>query len=111
MIRRVVRVTHDFFASLDAQLPGSRGPSGEPTTAEFAASDLLEIVEAFATRWDHLPMPIDGRVDYRDLILTTRLVPYVVVRGQLSPLDGAIELVDVEVDLVGLSDEHNDPDT
>jgi hypothetical protein len=68
MTRRVVRIAPEFFVSLDSQLPGVRGPAGEPSTAEFAASDLLDIVEAFATLWGQLPMPIQGRPDYRDMI-------------------------------------------
>jgi hypothetical protein len=106
--RRTVRVTPELFALLEAQLPAERGPNGEPTVAEFAASDLLIIVDRFATRWDDLPMPIAGRSDYRDLILTTRLVPYVAIRGQLSPVDGAIELIDIDVDLQGLQDPQDD---
>ncbi|HYY12007.1 MAG TPA: hypothetical protein VE781_13800 [Kineosporiaceae bacterium] len=111
MTRRVVRVAPEFFLALDAQLPDGRGPRGEPTAAEFAASELLLIVEAFALRWDDLLQPIPGRDDYRDLILTMRLVPFVVVRGQLSPLDGAVELIDIEVDLVGLSPEPDRDDS
>ena len=111
MTRRVVRVAPEFFTSLDAQLPETRGASGEPTAAEFAASDLLEIVEAFATLWGQLMMPFPERADYRDLILTGRLVPYAVVRGQLSPVDGAVELIDIEIDLIGLpSADDNDPE-
>jgi hypothetical protein len=104
MTRRVVRIAPEFFASLDSQLPNERGPAGEPTAAEFAASDLLDIVDAFATLWDELPMPIQGqgRSDYRDMILKVRLVPYVLVRGQISPVDGAVELIDIEIDLAGL---------
>ena len=110
MTRRVVRVAPEFFTSLDAQLPDSRGPAGEPTAAEFAASDLLDIVEAFSTLWDELATPIPGRPEHRDLILTTRLVPIVMVRGQLSPVDGAVELIDIEIDLLGLpSADDSDP--
>lgn len=109
MTRRTVRVTTDFFTKLDAQLPQERGPAGEPTRAEFAASDLLNIVEAFATLWDQLPESFPGRPDYRDLILTTRLVPYVWVRGQLAP-DGAVELINIRIDLVGLLPADTDED-
>jgi hypothetical protein len=91
----------EFFVLLDEQLPSERGPSGEPTAAEFAASDLLAIVEEFATGWDALATTIRGRTDYRILITTTHLVPYVAVRGQLSPVDGAIELFDIDIDLQG----------
>jgi hypothetical protein len=38
--KRVVRVTLDLFRALDVQLPYERGPNGEATRAEFAASDL-----------------------------------------------------------------------
>ena len=48
MTRRVVRVSPNVFEQLELQLPSERGPKGEPTAAEFAASDLLNIVEAFA---------------------------------------------------------------
>jgi hypothetical protein len=99
--RRVVRVTPEVFILLDEQLPSERGSAGEPTAAEFAASDLVAIVEEFAAR-DDLPMSIRRRADYRVLITTTHLVPYVAVRGQLSPVDGAIELIDIDIDLHGL---------
>ena len=102
MTRRVVRVLPEFFIVLDEQLPSERGPAGEPTAAEFAASDLLAIVEEFAAGWDDLAMSIRGRADYRVLITTMHLVPYVAVRGQLSPVDGAIELIDIDIDLHGL---------
>jgi hypothetical protein len=108
--RRPVRVLPEFFVLLEAQLPAERGPHGEPTVAEFAASDLLDIVEAFAQLWDQLPMPIGGRPDYRDLIVTGRLVFAVSVRGQLSPLDGAIELVDISLDLHGPEQHPDDSD-
>ena len=101
MTRRAVRVLPEFFVLLEDQLPDERGPHGEPTVAEFASSDLLDIVAAFAELWDELPMPFVGRPEYRDLIVTTRLVFAVSVRGQLSPVDGAIELVDITLDLRG----------
>ncbi|MGL4175608.1 MAG: hypothetical protein ACRCSN_05975 [Dermatophilaceae bacterium] len=106
--RRTVRVLPEFFILLDEQLPHERGPRGEPTSAEFAASDLLDIVETFATTWDDMLLPIPGRPDYRVLILTGRLVYAVAVRGQLSPVDGAIELVDIAIDLHGPEPAHRD---
>ncbi len=99
--RHTVRVLPELFLLLNEQLPDERGPNGEPTAAEFAASDLLDIVETFATHWDDLPLPIPGRPDYRVLITRGHLVFAVVVRGQLSPGDGAIELIDIAVDLRG----------
>jgi hypothetical protein len=99
--RRTVRVLPEFFLLLNEQLPDERGPNGEPSAAEFAASDLLDIVESFAIHWDDLPMPIPGRPDYRVLITRGHLVFAAVVRGQLSPADGAVELVDIAIDLRG----------
>jgi hypothetical protein len=104
---RVVRVLAELFVLLDEQLPAERGPNGEPTAAEFAASDLLDIVDTFARSWDDLPMPHPGRPDYRVLIVTTHLVYAVAVRGQLSPVDGAVELIDIAIDL---GDHDTDPD-
>jgi hypothetical protein len=99
--RRVVRVLPGLFEQLDLLLPGERGPKDAPTAAEFAASDLLDIVEAFAVLWDELPLRISGRPEYRDLITAGRLVYAARVRGQLSPIDGAIELTDIVIDLHG----------
>lgn len=100
-LRRQVRVVPEFFVLLDEQMPAERGPNGEPTAAEFAASDLLDIVETFATHWDQLPTPHPGRGDYRAIIVTGHLVHAVSVWGQLSPVDGAVELIDIAIDLRG----------
>jgi hypothetical protein len=97
--RRTVRVTLDFFTQLDEQLPSQRSPRGEPTAAEFASGALMEIVEVFALEWDDLPMTHPGRPDYRTLITSKRLVPFVAVDAQLSPVDGAVELIAVAIDL------------
>jgi hypothetical protein len=104
---RAVRVTADLFHQLETQLPADRGPAGEPTVAEFASTDLLDIVEAFATRWDDLPATIPGRWDYRTLMTRARLAYAVAVSGQLSPVDGAIELTGIAIDLRG-PDPHPD---
>ncbi len=106
MTRRAVRVTAEFFELLEHQLPDERGAKGEPTVAEFVASDLVEIIEQFATGWDDMLMSIRNRPDYRVLITTTHLVPYVSVYGQLSPVDGAVELVDIDIDLGGPWPDH-----
>jgi len=47
--RRAVRATARFFEDLNRQLPGERGPNGEPSTNDFQVFDLLRIVETFAT--------------------------------------------------------------
>lgn len=74
------------------------GVEPDPRMADYARSTGIT-VEAFAVLWDELPIRITGRPDYRDLITTTRLVYSVRVRGQLSPLDDAIELTDIVLDL------------
>ncbi|MBK6870382.1 MAG: hypothetical protein IPJ14_06835 [Kineosporiaceae bacterium] len=100
MIRRIVRATPDFFAVIDAQLGDERGANDEPTSAEFEAYELLAIVEKFATGWDTLPEQFPGRPEYRLLIQAGRVVPMIAVVGQLAP-DGAVELVDITIDLDG----------
>jgi hypothetical protein len=105
--RRVERVTVDLFHQLETQLPAKRGPADEPTVAEFASTDLLDIVEAFAARWEDLPATIPGRWDYRTLMTRARLAYAVAVSGQLSPVDDAIELTGIAIDLRG-PDPHPD---
>lgn len=100
MTRRVVRASPDFFVSLDSQLGDERGPNGEPSSADFEAYELMSIIEAFAAGWDELPELITGRPEYRVLFKTGRVVPMVSVVGQLAP-DGAVELVDIAIDLHG----------
>ena len=101
--RRPVRVTPAFFDALDQQLPTTRTAGSGVTSNEFAAYDLLEIVEVFALHWDSLPPMIAGRDTYRLWISTGRLVAFYSVVGQLAP-DGAVELVDIDIDLHGPGD-------
>ena len=98
--RLVVRATADFFQDLDRQLPAERGPNGEPSTYDFQAFELLRIVERFATGFFDLPELIPGRPDYRILIGAGTLVAGFAVIGQLTA-DGAVELVQLDVDVGG----------
>ena len=82
------------------QLGDERGPNGEPSAVDFAAYELIPIIEEFATGWDPLAEQIPGRPEYRVLIKTGRLAPMISVVGQLAP-DGAIELIDLSIDLRG----------
>jgi hypothetical protein len=100
--RRQVRATPDFFVQLDVQLGSERGPNGEPSSVDFEAYDLLDIIEEFATGWDDLAPLIIGGTQYRILIARGRLVAAYSVVGQLAP-DGAIELVKLDIDLMGLA--------
>jgi hypothetical protein len=95
--RVVVRATLTFFADLDRQLRAERGPNGEPSTNDFQAFELLEIVERFATGFWQLPELIPGRTDYRLLIATGQLVRAFSVVGQLAP-NGAVELITIDID-------------
>jgi hypothetical protein len=95
--RLVVRATLAFFADLDRQLRADRGPSGEPSTNDFQAFELLEIIERFATGFWGLPELIPGRHDYRLLIAAGQLVRAFSVVGQLAP-DGAVELITLDID-------------
>ncbi len=104
--RRDVRLTREFFIDLDRQLPGQRGPGGQPSRTDFQTHDLLLILDRFATGWDELPLLIPGRKDYRVLITAGVLVAVLAVEGQLAP-DGAIELVRLSIDTSWPAD---DPD-
>ncbi len=96
--RRPVRVAASFFDDLDAQLPRVRGPSGEPSTSDFQAHELLRIVDRIATGWDELPELIPGRSDYRILASAGLLVPLFSVVAQVAP-DGAVELIELDLHL------------
>lgn len=98
--RREVRATARLFEDLDRQLGSERGPNGEPSRTDFQAFELLEIVETFATRFDHLPELIPGRPDYRILIAAGKLIRAYTVIGQLAP-DGAVELIALDMDTTG----------
>lgn len=95
--RRAVRATARFFDDLERQLPGERGPNGEPSTNDFQVFDLLRIVETFATQFDALPELIRGRAEYRIVIGVGVVVARFAVIGQLAP-DGAVELVQLDID-------------
>lgn len=101
--RLVVRATLAFFADLDRQLEAERGPDGEPSTNDFQAYELLEIVERFAVGFFDLPQLIPGRPDYRVLIASGLLVRGFVVIGQRVH-DGAVELISLELDVGGQSE-------
>ena len=96
--RRIVRATESFFKDLDRQLQSERGPNGEPSTNDFQVFELLRIVDRFATNFEDLPELIPGRSDYRVLLSTGMLVHAFAVVGQLAP-DGAVELVQLDIDL------------
>jgi hypothetical protein len=65
-VRRSVRTTEDFWATLDLALPAGK----EPSWHAFAARDLPDALERFATDWDTLPTLVAGRAEYRLLIGT-----------------------------------------
>jgi hypothetical protein len=96
--RLTVRVALVFFEDLDRQLGPERGSLGQPSAADFQASELVEIVDRFATGFEQLPELIVGRSDYRLLMSTGILVRAYTVIGQRAP-DGAIELTSLELDL------------
>ncbi len=96
--RRRVRATPAFFDILDTLLHDERGPRGEPSRADFEAIDLLRAIEVFATRFDGLPPLIPGRGDYRMLLASGFTVAAYAITGQLAQ-DGAVELVDVDLDM------------
>ena len=107
--RRTFRATPDLFADLDRQLGQDRGSLGEPSRGDFQAYELLRIVERFATGFDDLPEWIAGRSEYRLLMAAGVIVPALSVVAQLAP-DGAVELVQLDIDLEMLTDPEADGD-
>lgn len=95
--RRVVRVSAGFFDQLDALLGSERGPSGEPSAADFVVIELPAVVERFATDFDGLPEIINGAPAGRVLIAAGLLVQAFAVYG-IFMTDGAIELVGITID-------------
>jgi hypothetical protein len=96
--RRLVRATLEFFQDLDRQLGSERGLNGEPSTNDFQVLDLLRIIDRFASEFDSMPELISGRSDYRVLVGTGFVVAGYLVVGQLAS-DGAVELVELELDV------------
>jgi hypothetical protein len=96
-VRRTVRTTTRFWATLDEAVPAA----GSPSWHDFAAVDLPVIVERFVDGWDDLPPLIPGRVDYRLLIGAGQVVAFHAVEAQLAR-EGPVELVSVEIEIHGL---------
>lgn len=92
-----MRTTEDFWAALDLALPSGTDPSWHA----FAAHDLPNAVERFATEWDSLPAFIAGRPEYRLLIAAGEIVAVYAIEAQLAS-DGAVELVTISIDNAGL---------
>jgi hypothetical protein len=107
--RRDVRPTRDFYLALERQLPAERGPAGQPSRTDFQFHELVPIFTTFATAWDALPRLVPGREDYRVLVVRGVLLRAISVIGQLAP-DGAIELVDIELDTTWPEDDGGDID-
>ncbi len=96
--RRPVRVDPRLFDQIDDLLASERGVDGAPSTTDFLVLDLPPIIEEFAARFDRLRLAVDGRPDYRVLLVAGRLVPRIQVIGHLEP-DGSILLMDLQADL------------
>ncbi len=107
--RREVRPTRDFYLALERQLPAERGPAGQPSRADFQFHELVSIFTRFVTGWDELPRIVPGREDHRVLVVRGVLLRAISVIGQLAP-DGAIELVDIELDTTWPEDDGSDVD-
>lgn len=95
--RRPVKVER-FLELLDQQLPGERGPHGEPSATDFLLVELPPIAERFATSFEELMTPIPDRPDYRAVLSVGTLVPRVLVTGVLEA-DDTVTLISVRIDL------------
>lgn len=100
MNRRTVRLDPGFFNELDQQLGEERGPNGEPSAGDFLLVDLPLIAEVFATRFESLMQPIDGRPDYRSHLTSGLLVPSVLITAHLG-VDDVVTLMNIDIDMSG----------
>ena len=98
--RRNARVAREVFEELEEVLGTGRGPLSEPSVTDFLTIELLAVVDTFATRFDDLPMLIEGRSDYRVLLATGTLVHAIAVVAQLAS-DGTVEIVSIDIHLAG----------
>jgi len=96
--RREVRATADFFADLDRQLTGVRGPNGEPSAIDFLVMEMPAIVDRFASRFDTLPEAYPGVSLARVAVGTGLLVTAFAIYG-FEMSDGSIELVGLDLEL------------
>ena len=105
-MRRQVRLTLDFFEALDRALPAERsGPV--PSRRDFEVRELVPLVEFIAEHWDGLVPLIRGREDYRQHWGWSDLGVSFVVEGQIAK-DGAVELVDIDIQTHPPSDDLDD---
>ena len=96
--RRHVRVAPAFFDRLDQFLPPARTGRGLLSSADFLLHEIPPIIERLATDYERATTAVPGGPDVRMLITAGVLVPYIVVYLIVAP-DGAVELVELEVDL------------
>ena len=97
--RKTVRVSREVFEELDARFLGTeRGPSGRPSVNDFLALDLVGIIDTFATRFDELPMLIDGRTDYRILVTKGNAGVRLRRRRTILSADGTVEILSIDLD-------------
>ena len=108
MTRRRVRATPELFEQIDRQLPAARTEE-LPSRHDFAAYELLKIVDRFATEWDALPWLFPNKPNYRILHVAGRVVAAVSVVGQLR-VDGAIDLLEIDIDRTRLVDDDSEVD-
>jgi hypothetical protein len=97
MTRRVVRASPAFFDQLDTQLGAERGPHGQPSATDFLVVEVPAIVEAFAARFDELPLPVEGVPEARMVIGTGKMVRAFAAYGLLMA-DESIELIGIEIE-------------
>lgn len=108
-MRRRVLVAADLFRRIEALLP-EEPINGVPSRVQFIERDLLAAFDVFQDRWEELPPIYPGREDYRELIGAGELVYSMVIIGRLRA-DGAVELIDVDVDMMPPIDpDHSEDD-
>jgi hypothetical protein len=93
--RRVVRRSADFVRRAEALFPRGGSTSGQPSFEDFERGPLFAVEELFARAWDDQPDAFGGiRVAVtHDVPIFPAMVFYA-----CEITDGAIEMLDVEID-------------
>ena len=95
--RRTVRATKRFFDDLDRQLPGERGPNGEPPqTISMCSIYCASSTNSLATGTSS-PSSYPDDPNTEILLATGNVVALFAVIAQLAQ-DGAVELVHSSTD-------------
>lgn len=94
MTRRVVRVTDQFFDTLDRQLPEERDGRGRPSRTDFLVHDLSGALDALAEDYNGVTMATDDP-DVRVMVTTGPLIPVFRLYVSLGPTGVEVHALEI----------------